>query len=77
MRNSSYLFDQFKNAVVTDAKDDPVKVEMTKIAEENGLTVRFQKFGKSGGACVMPPHNQVNVTLMQGHDNQWRVFSAG
>jgi hypothetical protein len=30
-----------------------------------------------GGACVMPPENQVNVTLMQGHDNKWRVFSAG
>lgn len=77
MKNYSYLFDQFRNAVVTDDKNDPVKEEITKVAKENGLTVRFQKFGQGGGACVMPPDNQVNVTLTQGADNKWRVFMAG
>jgi hypothetical protein len=77
MRDYSYLFDQFKNAVVGDDKTDPVKVEMNKIANDNGLVLKFNKMGQGGGACVMPPSNQVNVTLTQGADNKWRVFMAG
>ena len=77
MKDYSYLFDQFKNAVVTDDKNDAVKAEMSKVAKENGLTLRFNKMGQGGGACVMPPPNQVGVTLTQGADNKWRVFSAG
>ena len=29
-----------------------------------------------GGACVMPPENQVQVGLVEGRDKKWRVFSA-
>lgn len=76
MKDYSYLFDQFRNAVVTDDKNDPVKAEMNKVASENGLTLRFNKLGQGGGACVMPPPNQVSVTLTQGADDKWRVFSA-
>ena len=76
MKDYSYLFDHFRNAVVTDDKNDPVKAEMNKVAEENGLTLRFNKLGQGGGACVMPPSNQVSVTLTQGADNKWRVFDA-
>ncbi|TAL27817.1 MAG: hypothetical protein EPN97_16330 [Alphaproteobacteria bacterium] len=77
MRDSSYLFEQFKNREVTDAKDDPVKTEITEIAKKNGLTVKFNKVGQSGGACVMPPANQVTINLVQGHDNKWRVWGGG
>jgi hypothetical protein len=77
MKDYSYLFEQFHNAVVTDDKNDAVKAEMNRVAKENGLTLKFNKLGQGGGACVMPPPNQVNVTLTQGADNKWRVFDAG
>ncbi|MEZ0260702.1 MAG: hypothetical protein ACAH80_06810 [Alphaproteobacteria bacterium] len=75
MRDYSYLFDQFKNKVV-DTKDpqDPVAADIRKVAKENGLTVSFNKVGQGGGACVMPPANQVTINLTQGADNKWRVY---
>lgn len=74
MRDYSYLFEQFNHKAV-DTKDpaDPVAAEMKKVAQENGLTLRFNKVGQGGGAAVMPPHNQVTINLFQGADNKWRV----
>jgi hypothetical protein len=72
----TYLFAQFANqALNPDDPNDPTAVEMRRIATENKLTVSFNKLGGDyGGACVMPPDNQVNVSLIKGMDNQWRVF---
>jgi hypothetical protein len=74
----AHLFRQFTDQVVTDDANDPVRKEIQKIANDNGLTVRFNKVGAGmGGACVMPPPNQVNVALVEGRDKKWRVFNIG
>lgn len=77
MRNYSYLFEQFKNReVCLEDKQDTVVAEMENIAATNGLSIVFNKMGEEGGACVMPPSNQVTVTLTQGADDKWRVYKA-
>lgn len=73
-KDDSYLFEKF-NFKVVDTKNpaDPVATEMKKIAQDNGLSLVFNKVGMGGGAAVMPPANQVTVNLVQGSDNKWRV----
>lgn len=76
MKNNGHLFSAFIDQVVTDDDSDPVKKEIEKVANQNGLTVAFNKLGVTGGATVVPPENQVTVTLAQGGDNKWRVLRA-
>ncbi len=74
MKNYDYLFKKFEDKVISDDANDPVKKDIKTIARENGLTVKFNKVGGGmGGACVMPPDNQVTINLTQGADDKWRV----
>lgn len=75
MKDYSYLFRKFEDKAVDTANSaDPVATEIRKVAKDNGLTVKFNKVGYGGGAAVMPPPNQVTISLTQGADHKWRVF---
>jgi len=77
MRSNGYLFRTFIDRVVTDDANDPVREEIRKLGCDNGLTVAFNKVGGDEVvACVMPPENQVNIDLIQGGDDNWRVFNV-
>lgn len=77
MKDRGYLFDQFRNCVVDrDNPKDPVVEQMTEIANKHNLVLDFFKINEDGGAAVMPPDNQVTVSLLQGDDNLWRVRRA-
>lgn len=79
MKNYRYLFAHlFNKEADCDNPNDPVVREIEDIAKKNKLSVVFNKMGEyEGGAAVMPPPNQVTVTLSQGADNKWRIFAAG
>lgn len=70
-----YLFRAFEDVVVDpDDQNDVQAAEIRKIAAANGLTVKFNKVGAGfGGATVMPPANQVTISLFKGVDQKWRV----
>lgn len=75
MKDYGYLFDHFKNQVVTEQANDQTKTEIERVAQENGLTVVFNRVGdfSQGRAAVVPPENEVTVNLTQGADDKWRV----
>lgn len=76
MSDNSHLFEEFRNRIVSDSDQDETRQSILKRAQENGLAVRFNKIGVSGGATVLPPENQVTVNLSQDGAGLWRIRNA-